>query len=260
MFFDIHLARMVGNATCEIDCADDRDAVLDNCFPDLRQFAIAAAFRGQVDHHRPGSHSLDHVASNKYRGFLSRNDGSGNDNVALADDLRLGVRAACDRSLRPVPSHSRVNPAHPWLQWEALRTVRRGSALVLSPRAERRMPKRQRPVDAPSRWPGVRRHRADDKNARRGDCPGGCGHHGEDSRLRIGGQRGRLCIRKSSPSTRERPCSARVLSAASVPPRTRSRHARRSRRPSPVLRMGVGIRSAPGRAGRAEHLPCHWRR
>ncbi len=63
----VHLTGVIGDAAGEVDGADDGDAVRRHGFSVARQFAVAAALGGQVDDHRAGRHSFDHLGRDQHR-------------------------------------------------------------------------------------------------------------------------------------------------------------------------------------------------
>src|SRR5216683_1207586 len=62
----VHLTRVIGNSRCEVEIADDRNAVSDDFLTSLRELAIPSALGGQVDNHRTRRHALDHFRSHEH--------------------------------------------------------------------------------------------------------------------------------------------------------------------------------------------------
>ena len=134
--------------------------LIDDGFLRAGEFAIAAAFGGEIDDHGTRRHAAHHLRRDQHGRFLAGDDGGGDDHVVFRDDfaqqfalarverfvLRGGVAAGV---LRVLGFDGRVR-----------RSVRRGSAPAPSRRGARRRRRRPRRDAARWRWPaGPRRRR-----------------------------------------------------------------------------------------------------
>ena len=83
-----HLARMIGNLRRKICGAKNCDPVLDNALVGLRQLAVAAPLRSQVNDDTAAGHSPYGVGRDQQRRLPSGNRGRGDDNVAIGHHRR----------------------------------------------------------------------------------------------------------------------------------------------------------------------------
>src|SRR5260370_37514618 len=79
----------------EIEPTDDGDAVDADFFSALGEFAIAAAFGGEIDDYRTGSHAGDHFLGDENGSGFAGDDGGRDDGVTFgsnfAEEYALGA-------------------------------------------------------------------------------------------------------------------------------------------------------------------------
>src|SRR5271154_649304 len=83
----IHHARVIGDASGQIDRSYDCHSVLDDGLAGLGDLAVAATLGRQIDDYRAQRHALHHVLSYQNRGFFSWNYGGSDHHIAFLNDF-----------------------------------------------------------------------------------------------------------------------------------------------------------------------------
>src|SRR5690606_26295590 len=96
----VELAGVEGQLGDQVGGTHHGDAVDQHVLPALGEFAVAARFGGEVDHHGTGFHALLHGCGDQHRRPAARHLRGGDDDVGGAHELRERLLLAGDEIVR----------------------------------------------------------------------------------------------------------------------------------------------------------------